>query len=70
MIDKLTKDLITKVIQELNKHENKKKIEIEILNPLFTTYLYPYIFLLFIMFILLILFNLIIITIIYYKKNI
>jgi len=46
MVEKLTKDLLNRVINELKKEENKKKMEIEILNPLlikFSKKIYPYI---------------------------
>ena len=53
MIDKLTKDLINKIIIELNKKDNKEKLETDIINPIlqnFTSKLFPYISLLFIMY--------------------
>ena len=53
MIDKLTKDLIDKMVIELNKKDNKEKLENEIINPIlqnFTSKLFPYISLLFIMY--------------------
>jgi hypothetical protein len=53
MIDKLTKDFIDKVVIELNKEDNKQKLEGEIINPIlhnFTCKLFPYISLLFIMY--------------------
>jgi large-conductance mechanosensitive channel len=53
MVEKLTKDLINKLINEIKKEENQKKIEIEILNPIlikFSNNIYPYIKLIFIIF--------------------
>ena len=57
MIDKLTKDLIDKIIIEINKEDNKDRIENKIINPLinpiinnFSSKLFPYISLLFIMY--------------------
>lgn len=53
MIDKLTKDLITRIVIELNKKDNKEKLENDIINPIlqnFTSKLFPYISLLFIMY--------------------
>jgi hypothetical protein len=53
MLDKLTKDLINKMVLEFNKSDNKKKIEKEIINPIFCNFadkIYPYVSLLFIMY--------------------
>ena len=53
MIDKLTKDFINKVVIELNKEDNKERLEEKIINPIlhnFTCKLFPYISLLFIMY--------------------
>jgi hypothetical protein len=53
MIDKLTKNLIDKIIIELNKKDNKEKLERKIISPIlsnFTCKLFPYISLLFIMY--------------------
>ena len=53
MIDKLTKQLINKLILEFNKEENKQKINEELFNPvlkIFTNKIYPYISLLFIIY--------------------
>ena len=53
MIDKLTKDIIDKIIIEINKENNKEKIEKKIIKPLLTNFsckLFPYISLLFIMY--------------------
>jgi len=46
MVEKLTSDLLNRVINEIKKEENQKKIEIEILNPIlvkFSNKIYPYI---------------------------
>ena len=53
MIDKITKDLITKFIIEINKPENKSRLENDIITPIFSIFtykIYPYVLLLFIMF--------------------
>ena len=53
MIEKLTKDLIKKIIIEVKKDENKKQIQDDILNPIlgqFSDRIYPYITLLFTMY--------------------
>ena len=53
MIDKLTKQLINKLILEFNKEENKQKLNEELFNPvlkIFTDKIYPYISLLFIVY--------------------
>ena len=53
MIDKLTKQLIDKIIIEFKKEENKDKINNELFNPvlkIFTNRIYPYISLLFIIY--------------------
>jgi hypothetical protein len=53
MIDKLTKDLINKIVIEFNKKDNKEILENDIINPIlqnFTSKLFPYISLLFIMY--------------------
>jgi hypothetical protein len=69
--NKITKDLFNKIIIEINKNENKKILENEILFPLFTNIfnkMYPYMFMLFIMYSLnIILIISIIILIIVYK---
>ena len=46
MIERLTKDLLNKVIDELKEEENQKKIENEIINPVllkFSNKIFPYI---------------------------
>lgn len=71
MIDKLTKDLIDKIVIEINKEDNKFKLNNEIINPIlynFTCKLYPYISLLFIMYSINIILIISIIIIIYKKK--
>ena len=53
MLDKLTKDFISKLVIEINKEENKTKLEQEVINPIFTNFanrIYPYLSLLFIMY--------------------
>ena len=53
MIEKIIKDSIDKLILELNKGDNKEKLEKEIINPILTNFtckLFPYISLLFIMY--------------------
>jgi len=75
MINKIIKEFINKLICEINKPENKKIINNEIMIPLLTDFinkLYPYILFIFIIFILnLILIIIILILIILYnKKNI
>ena len=71
MFDKITKDLLNKITIEINKSENKKILDKEILCPIFNNLygkIYPYIFLLFIMYLLnIILIISIIILIILYK---
>jgi hypothetical protein len=72
MFEKITKDLINKIISEINKKENKDRIEKEILGPIiinFSEKIYPYVSLLFIMYSLnLILIIIILILIIKNKK--
>ena len=76
MVAKLTSDLLNKVINEIKKDENQKKIEIEILNPIlikFSNKIYPYVKIAFFMFILnfmLVLIILILIIIFNKKSNI
>jgi hypothetical protein len=73
MIEKLTKDLINKLIIEINKNENKEKIEKDIMNPVFSNFagkIYPYVSLLFIMYsINLVLIVLILVLIIVFNKK-
>ena len=75
MINKITKECINKIIDEINKPNNKKLINNDIFIPLLTNFvdkLYPYFLFIFIIFILnLILIIIILILIILYnKKNI
>lgn len=75
MLEKLTKDFINKLIIEINKEENKTKLEQEVINPIFSNFadrIYPYVSLLFIMYSLnLILIIIVLVLIIMYnKKNI
>jgi hypothetical protein len=73
MLDKITKDFINKIIIEINKQENKEKLEKELFNPFFanlTDRIYPYVSLLFMMYSLnLILIIVILILIIFYNKK-
>jgi hypothetical protein len=53
MVDKIAKDVIKRIIVELNKEDNKLKLEKEIINPIlvmFSNKIYPYVSLLFIMY--------------------
>lgn len=75
MIDKLTKDLINKLKIELSKDENKLKLEQEVIKPIlciFSNKIYPYVSLLFIMYSinLILIIIVLILTIMYNKKNI
>jgi hypothetical protein len=73
MIDKITKDFISRLVIEINKPENKLKLENEIITPIFSNFadrMYPYISLLFIIYSLnLILIIIILILIICYNKK-
>jgi hypothetical protein len=73
MIEKITKDFINKLILEINKHDNKEKLEKDIINPIFSNFtdrIYPYVSLLFIMYsINLILIIIILVLIILYNKK-
>jgi len=73
MLDKITKDFISKIVIEINKEENKTKLEQEVINPIFTNFanrIYPYVSLLFIMYSLnLILVIIVLILIILYNKK-
>jgi len=53
MIDKITKDFIDKMVIEVKKDDNRKKVRENILNPIlneFTEKIYPYINILFMMY--------------------
>jgi hypothetical protein len=55
MVEKITKDLLNRIIIEIKKEENQKKIETDILNPIlikFSNRIYPYIKIVFSIFIL------------------
>jgi len=73
MLDKLTKDFISKLVIEINKEENKTKLEQEVINPIFTNFanrIYPYVSLLFIMYSLnLVLVIIVLVLIILYNKK-
>jgi hypothetical protein len=73
MIEKITKDFISRLVIEINKPENKLKLENEIITPIFSNFadrMYPYISLLFIIYSLnLILIIIILILIICYNKK-
>jgi hypothetical protein len=73
MIDKITKDFINKLILEVNKPENKTKLENDVIAPIFANFadrIYPYVSLLFVMYSLnLILIIVILILIIIYNKK-
>jgi len=72
MIDKITRDFIDKMVIEVKKDDNRKKIKEDILNPIldeFTEKIYPYINMLFMMYsINLILIILILILTVFKKK--
>jgi len=75
MIDKIVKNMIDNIIVEINKYDNKKKIENDIINPIFVIFadkIYPYVSLLFIMYSLnlFLIIIILILIIIYNKKNI
>jgi len=73
MMDKITKKCIERLINEVNKPDNKLKLENEILAPIFSNVsqkIYPYVSLLLIMYsVILILILVIIILIIIYNKK-
>jgi hypothetical protein len=73
MIDKLTKEFLEKIILELQKEENKTKLEKDIINPIFSNFaerIYPYVSLLFGMYTInLVLIIVILILIIMYNKK-
>jgi hypothetical protein len=64
-------NIIDKIICQINKEENKSKINEQILNPIFqkfTNRIYPYVSLLFLMYILNLILVIIILTLIYLKN--
>lgn len=70
MIEKIFKDTIYKIINEINKDENKWIIKKDIINPLLNElklYFYPYIILLLIYFFILLFINLLLIILIFKK---
>jgi len=75
MIEKLTKDLLNKVIDELKEEENQKRIENDIINPVlikFTNRIFPYIKFIFLIFVLnfILVLIILILIIIFNKKSI
>ena len=55
MAEKITKDLLNRIVTEIKKEENQKKIENDILNPIlvkFSNKIYPYLKIVFSIFIL------------------
>ena len=72
MIDKITKDFIEKMVVEVKKEDNKKKIKDEILEPIlneFTEKIYPYINVLFFMYSINLLLIIVILFLIILKRN-
>ena len=70
-MEKITRNIIDKIICQLNKKDNQDKINEEILNPIFQKFsnrMYPYVSLLFMMYILNLVLVIIILTLIYLKK--
>ena len=74
MLEKLTKDFISKITVEINKPTNKDKLYNDILEPIFSNFstkIYPYLSLLFAMYTInMILIIVILVLIIMMKKNI
>ena len=74
MLDKLTKDFLTRIIVEFNKPINKDRIYNDILEPVFSNFankIYPYVSLLFAMYTInMVLIIVILVLIIMMKKNI
>ena len=71
-MENFTKNIIDKFICQLNNEENKKKINKDILNPIFKEFsnkIYPYVSLLFLMYILNLILVIIILTLILKKNN-
>jgi len=70
-MDKIANNIMDKFICKLNNDENKKKINEEILNPIFKEFsnkIYPYVSLIFLMYILNLILVIIILTLILKKK--
>lgn len=73
MVDKIAKDVINRIVVEMNKEDNKIKLEKEIINPIlvmFSNKIYPYVSLLFIMYAINLLLIIVVLTllIMYNKK--
>jgi hypothetical protein len=74
MIEKITQDFISKFINEINKPENKTKLENDVISPIFSNFadrIYPYVSLLFIMYSLnlILIIVILVLIVIYNKKN-
>ena len=72
MIEKLTKSLIKKCIDEIKKEENKKQIENKIINPVMDSIsirIYPYVTLLFVMYSLTLILIIVILVLLIYKSK-
>lgn len=73
MVEKITKNIINKIIDEIKKEDNQQLIEYEILNPILTKYsykIYPYVTLLFVMYALILLLIIaILFLIVFYNKK-
>lgn len=72
MIDKITRDFIDKMVIEVKKDDNRKKIKEEILNPIldeFTEKIYPYINMLFMMYSINLILIILILILTVFKKN-
>ena len=72
MIDKITRDFIDKMVIEVKKENNRKKVKEEILNPIldeFTEKIYPYINILFMMYSINLILIIIILILTVFKKK-
>ena len=72
MIDKITRDFIDKMVIEVKKENNRKKIKEEILNPIldeFSEKIYPYINILFMMYSINLILIIIILILTVFKKK-
>lgn len=72
MLYKITEDLLKKCVSELNKEENKKNIDVYIVEPFIeaiTTKIQPYTITLFIMYILILVLLIIVLITIISNKN-